>query len=359
MTPDQLRRTLLARPAAPAPRPKSAYLFVGPDGYERDLCRRALLEAALPDPAEREDGYSRLDLADLTLAQVIDDAAAFSLFATRRFIWVSGAEAALPRRLAADTSDSPKNEGVGLLKSWLANPNPDVVVVFDCSRFDFEGDDKAKLERVTKFYAPIPDVVEFPRYTPDAARALIVRRAKELELQIGSAETEFLVEALAADASRIINELEKLSLCCGRGQVTEEAIAALVPNARTANVFALVAAIGRGDRLRSLDLLDTLVREGEYLPIVLTFVATQLRFALAAHEAKVTNAFQIQSHFQKLGIPMWKSRAEQVAQTVGVFPKAKLEKAIVSVATADYAMRDIRPDDQTVMERLVFQLTAK
>ena len=141
--------------------------------------------------------------------------------------------------------------------------------------------------------------------------------------------------------------------------MTEEVIAALVPNARTANVFALVAAMGRGDRLRSLDLLDTLVREGEYLPIVLTFVATQLRLALAAQEAKVTNAFQIQSHFQKLGVAMWKSRAEQVAQTVSMFPKGKLEKAIANVALADYAMRDIRPDDQTVMERLVWQLTAK
>lgn len=354
MTPDLLLRSLAQKP------PRPVYLFIGPDGYERDRCRKALLEKALPDPAEREEGYTRLDLADLTLAQVIDDASAFSLFATRRLIWVSGAEAALPRRLTAEKEDAPKNEGVGLLKSWLANPNPDVVVVFDCSRFDFEGDDKAKLERVTKFYAPIPDVVEFPRFTPDAARALIGRRAKELDLQIGSGETEFLVEALAADAMRIMNELEKLSLCCGRGgKVTEEAIAALVPNARTANVFALVAAMGRGDRIRSLDLLDTLVREGEYLPIVLTFVGTQLRLALAAQEAKATNAFQIQSHFQKLGIPMWKSRAEQVAQTVSYFSKAKLEKAIAAVAQADYAMRDIRPDDQTVMERLLWQLTAK
>jgi DNA polymerase III subunit delta len=353
MSPDQLLRSIAKQP------PKPCYLFVGPDGYERDRCRRALLEAALPDAAEREEGYSRLDLAELTLAQVIDDAAAFSLFATRRLVWVSGAEAALPRRLTAEKEDAPKNEGVGLLKSWLANPNPDVVVVFDCSRYDFDGDDKAKLERVTKFYAAIPDVVEFPRYTPDAARALIARRAKELQLTLGAAESEFLVEALAADANRIMNELEKLSLCVGPGgRVTEETIAALVPNARTASVFALVDALGRGDRRRSLDVLDTLVREGEYLPIVLMFVATQLRLALAAHEAKATNAFQIQSHFQKSGVPMWKSKAEQVAATVAAFPRAKIEKAIANVAAADYAMRDIRPDDQTVMERLVFQLTA-
>lgn len=352
MTPDQLLRSIAKQP------PKPCYLFLGPDGYERDRCRRALVDVVLPDPAERDDGYSRLDLAELTLAQVIDDAASFSLFATRRLIWVSGAEAALPKRLTAEKADSPKDEGVGLLKSWLARPNPDVVVVFDCSRYDYDGDDKAKLERVAKFYTAIPDVVEFPRYTPDAARALIARRAKELNLAIAPAESEFLVEALAADASRIVNELEKLSLCVGPGgRATEELIAQLVPNARTASVFALVDAVGRGDRRRSLDVLDTLVREGEYLPIVLNFVAGQLRLALAAQDAKVTTAFQIQSHFQKLGVMMWKSKAEQIAATIAAFPRAKMEKALVNVAAADFAMRDIRPDDQIVMERLVFQLT--
>jgi DNA polymerase-3 subunit delta len=352
VSPDQLLRTIAKQ------RPKPAYLFVGPDAYERDRCRQALVEAALPDPAEREEGYSRLDLADVTLAQVIDDAAAFSLFAKRRLIWVSGAEAALPRRLTAEKEDARKDEGMGLLKAWLANPNPDAVVVFDCSRFDFEGDDKSRIERVGKFYAAIPDVVEFPRYSPEAARTLLARRARELELQIGPAESEFLVESLGADANRIVIELEKLSLCCGRGgRVTEEAIAALVPNARTANIFGLVAALGRGDRLRSLDLLDTLIREGEYLPIVLTFVAAQLRLALAAQEARLTNAFQVESHFRKLGVMIWKARAEQVAQTVSAFPHGRLAKALTNVAAADSLMKDIRPDDQIVMERLVFQLT--
>jgi len=352
MSPEQFLRALDKQ------RPKPAYLFLGPDAYERDRCRRALLQAVLPEEADRLDGYSRLDLAELTLAQVIDDAASFSLFATRRLIWVAGAEAALPRRLTAEKEDARKDEGAGLLKAWLANANPDVTVVFDCSRYDFDGDDKPKLERVGKFYNAIPDVVDLPRYSPDAARALLNRRAKELELSITPADAEFLIESLGADANRIVTELEKLSLCCGRGgRVTEGAIAALVPNARTANIFGLVACIGRGDRQRSLDLLDTLVREGEYLPIVLTFVATQLRLALVAQEARVTNAAQIETHFRKLGMMIWRARAEQVAQTVNAFPRGRLEKALVNVAEADLLMRDIRPDDQTVMERLVFQLT--
>ena len=81
-------------------------------------------------------------------------------------------------------------------------------------------------------------------------------------------------------------------------------------------------------RLAALRTLDALVREGEYLPLALTFLATQFRLAMVAHEAGLRNAQQIQAHFTKQGIRMWRDRAEQVNQTVAAFPGEKLARAI-------------------------------
>ena len=157
------------------------------------------------------------------------------------------------------------------------------MVVFDCGRFDFEGEDKAKLDRVQKFYSMIPDQVEFRPYTPESARRLAQEAVRRLGLQLGVAELGFLIEALGSDGGRILQELEKLSLYAGRDRkVTLEDIRRLVPNAQATTVFALVGALGRGDRKRSLDILDTLLREGEYLPLALTFLATQFRLALGS-----------------------------------------------------------------------------
>ena len=337
--------------------PAAVYLFLGPDGYERDRCRRALREAALP-PDLREEGLTRLDLDEESLSAVLDDANSLSLFASERLIWVSGAEGALPKRLTTTEEKDPA-DATSQLKRFVASPAPGVTLVFDSQRFDFEGDDKAKTERVRKYYAAIPNVVEFPRFSPASARQLVTKLAGERKLTIGANEAELLVESLNADASRLANELEKLSLYCGLGGVvTMELIAELVPNARASNVFALVSAIGRGDRVGSLSVLDTLVRDGEYLPLALTFLATQFRLALVAHEAGVKNAFQIQSHFQKLGVPMWKSRADQVAETVAKLPRGKLARAIRHLYAADQAFREPRPDDRSVMENLVWKLTA-
>jgi len=317
-------------------------------------CRRALIERAL-GTEDRESGLTRSDLAETTLANILDDARALSLFASKRVIWVSGAEAALPRGRAS-AEDNAAAAGIG---EYLRQPTPETVLVFESSRYDFEGEDRSKLERVQKFYSAIPDVVEFRPFAPEAARHLAQDLAKQAGLQLGLSELGLLVDSLAGDASRIASEIEKLSLYAGTSRkVTAEDIALLVPSAQASNIFALVAALGRGDRTRSLEALDALLRAGEYLPLALTFLATQFRLAMAAHEAGLRSGSQIQAHFTKQGIRIWRDRAEQVQQTIAAFPGARLPEAIGKVFWADKALRDARPDDRVVMEELVFSLTS-
>jgi DNA polymerase-3 subunit delta len=332
-------------------------LFVGPDAYLRGLCKEALLAATLPGAEDRENGFSRWDLGEVSLAQVLDDAAAMSLFAAKRLIWVAGAEGVLPRGRAKQDEET---SGARELAAYLGNPTPETTIVFDCNRYDFEGEDKTKVENLRKFFANVKVQVEFPRFTPDSARRLAADLAKQKKVKIGPAELDLLVEATGADASRLDQEIEKLSLCVKPGEaVTAELLTSMVPNARAATIFALVASIGRGDRAKSLDILDTLIREGEYLPIALSFLGTQFRYALAAHEAKLKGSMQIQNHFSKLGIPMWRARAEQVEQTRNAFAPGRLKRAMLLVYAADQALRDTRPDDKTVMEDFVWKVTAR
>ncbi len=124
-------------------------------------------------------------------------------------------------------------------------------------------------------------------------------------------------------------------------------------------MFALVAALGRGDRTRALEILDSLAREGEYMPLALTFLATQFRMALAAREANLRGAGQIQAHFNRIGARIWPERARQIEQTVEAFPKAQLEKAVAKLFETDRALRDARPDDRIVMEEMILELTAQ
>ena len=336
-------------------------LFLGQESYNRRRCREALIAA-------RAVELEQFDMAESSLAAVIDDARAMSLFASERLMIATAAETAMPRtsRAAAVVDDDGDDDepapskaasgDAGILAAYVRNPTPGVTLIFEATRWDFDGDDKTKSERVRKYYGAIAEIVEFRRFPADEARQELDRMARAAKIVLEPAAAEALVEALAADVGRIAVELEKLQLY-GK-PITAEALPLLVPDARQSTIFALVNALGRRDRSRSLDALDSLVREGEYLPLALTFLAGQFRMALVAKEANLKGASQVQSHFQRAGIPMWGSRAEQVWLTASKFSKAQLERGLTLIFDADRDLRSARPDDRTVVENFVVRLCA-
>ena len=242
MTPAQLLARIRKRSLPPAA------LLLGPEAYERRRLKEALL-ATVP-----ENAVTQHDLTEQSLAEVVDDARALSLFTTERLIWVVNAEAALPRGRAAeegheeDSAGGASAAGAAPLAAYLKDPSPGVTLIFEAMRFDFEGDDKRKQERVRKFYASVQEVVELRRFGPREARQETDTLALRAGFRLDPAAADLLVEALGADIARIAVEIEKLSLYAGNRVVGVDDIGALVPDARSTTIFALVGALGRRDR---------------------------------------------------------------------------------------------------------------
>src|SRR5579885_1853849 len=283
--------------------------------YLRRLCKQALIERVLGEAGEA--GLGQIDLENTSLSDVLDDARSYSLFSSERLIWVSSAELALPKRLTAgeEQGGQPAESPASSLHDYLQHPTPGTVRVFDCSRYAFTGEDRAKLERVEEFYAAVPAIVEFRRLTPESSRFLSQDLAKKQGLQLAGAELAALIEACAGDASRIASEIEKLSLFVGAERpVTMQDLRALVPNAAGSTIFELVQALGKRDRAAALKSLDVLIREGEYLPLALTFLNTQFRLALAAKEARIRSPQQAQSVFAKFGIRILRKHSVPAAE---------------------------------------------
>ncbi len=133
-------------------------------------------------------------------------------------------------------------------------------------------------------------------------------------------------------------------------------LAALVPESGVSTIFALVDTLGRRDRLRALELVDLLIRQGEYMPLALSFLATLFRLALVAKEQGLSSPQQIQQALSKPGRPVWRSKAEQVHQTATVFTTRQLETGLKKIFAADKGLRDARPSDRIVMEKFILGL---
>jgi DNA polymerase-3 subunit delta len=353
MTPQQFLARVTRKEIAPA------YLFLGAEAYQGRRCREALLDAML-GAGERDNGLTQYDLNEASLPHVLDDGRSLSLFAAQRVILISNAEGALPRQKSdeEDEADGSGGGGASELAAYMRDPSPGVVLLFEATRFEFEGEEKKKLERVRKFYSAVAETVELQRFSMDEARAEARTLARGAAIAVDPAALDLLVEALGADVARIAVEIEKLSLySAGSRSISVEDISALVPDARSTTIFALVNALGRRDRARGLALLDTLCREGEYLPLALAFLSTQFRLALVSKESGLRSPQQIVGHFSRSGTPMWSSRAEQVYQTVAKFSREQLERGLSLIFAADRDLRSARPDDRIVMERFVLELT--
>jgi DNA polymerase III subunit delta len=353
LVPEQFLARIAKQPLAPA------YLFLGQEAYQRRLCKDALVERVLPGEA-RHEGFTQTDLEDVTLTEVLDDARSLSLFSSERVIWAGSAELALPRRLAtSEESEDPGKLVESALDLYLKAPTPGTVLVFECSRYDFAGDDRSKMERVEKFYSAIHDVVEFRHFTPESSRYLAQELAKKQRLKLAGAELAALLDAVAGDAARLACEIEKLSLFVGSDRpVTLDDLSTLVPNASQSTIFAVVNALGKRDQAAALKSLDILVREGEYLPLALTLLNTHFRLALAAKEARIGSGHQAASFFQKLGVRMWRDRAEQVVATAAAFTHDRLLKAVALIYETDKKFREGFKDDRLVMETLILGLTS-
>ena len=214
------------------------------------------------------------------------------------------------------------------------------------------------MERVERFFSAIRDVVEFRQFTPEASRFLAQQLAKQFRLRIAGAELAALLDSVAGDANRLASEIEKLSLYAGSQRaVTMDDVRALVPNTSQSTIFALVNALAKRDRAAAFKSLDVLVREGEYLPLALTFLSSLFRLALAAKESRITSAQQAQSFFQQLGLRIWRERAEQVVTTAAAFSQEHLRRAILAIYETDKKFREGYKDDHLIMETLILAVT--
>jgi len=107
-----------------------------------------------------------------------------------------------------------------------------------------------------------------------------------------------------------------------------------------------VGALGRNDRGGALDILDTLIRQSEYLPLALSFLGTQFRLALGGAGGRIAQPAADPGALRQTG------RAHVgLAGRAGVSDGFQLLKeASVGGAElifqADKSLRDTRPDDR-------------
>jgi len=218
----------------------------------------------------RAQGYSEREVLFVERGgsnwdDVLRSAEALSLFASRRVI-----EVRMP-------SGKPGSGAASLLRAIMA-AGEDLLLLILTEKLDRAAQSAEWLQAVQQRGAWIPVwPVDLPRFP-----AWLRSRLRAAGLRADDAAISLLAERTEGNLLAAKQEIEKLSLLLGEGaQVDTAAIAASTGDSARFGVFQLSEAVGGGDAVRALRILDGLRAEGAE-PVLILWSLLRAQSALAA-----------------------------------------------------------------------------
>jgi DNA polymerase-3 subunit delta len=319
----------------------SAVVLLGTDGYLRQMCRRRIIEALVPEGA-RDWALVRISARETGWNEILERAQTQPLLVPRQVIIVEDSESV--ERLG----DKSREQVVEALEHYLASPAPFTVLVLEAANLD----GRQKFFRLLSEKALVVELT----IGGESAAALASQMAKDLEVEIDPDAATLLAEILNGDPSRMHSELQKLATYTqGSARIGVADVEALVVAARRNTVWQLADMLADGKRDRALTLLDGLLREGEEPVAIVGALAWLYRKliearGLAAHTAGYQAARQL---------GMRPEAAENAVRQAHRIPQADLLRGLVALAEADSQLKSSTPNPRALMEFLVAQLTLR
>ena len=286
------------------------------DSFRAEEALEAALAGALgPD---RQDAVQVLHGDETTWSRVVDAARTGSLFAERRALVVRGAEAL-------------KGEGDEAI-AYLEDPNPAVALILVAARPD-------RRRTVWKRVLEKAKVVSAEPLKGRALRAHVQESLRQRHLRIAEESLDELLERFGQDLRRLMGEIDKLeAFASGKPDLTAEDVAAVLGRGFSQPLYLLADAVSERDLPRSLELIESLLADGEDAPRILGTLhrsLRQVRGALALREAAVPP----DEIARRLLPPNMAFKLKPLLEAARRWTEMDLRKGISGLAEADRALK--------------------
>ena len=162
-------------------------------------------------------------------------------------------------------SGKPGVEGAKALEAYAANPNPDHVTLVTLPRLDRAAQGAAWFAALTGAGVA---VIVYPLDRNDLPAWIAARLARQKQ-RAGRESLAFLAERCEGNLFAAQQEIEKLGLLLGEGELDHDAVLRAVADVARYDVFQLSEAWLDGDAVRALRILRALEAEGEGIQLLL------------------------------------------------------------------------------------------
>jgi len=341
---------------------RPGYVLLGDEGFLYLRCRQGVLAALAPE-ATREFSLHDLDLADITIFDILDRAQTPSLMAPFQVFFV--------RNLKLLYGRGSRKAEFAAIDAYFRSPNPQALILFvadhlripnDLRRMDYQ--DKERYDRIRETLGDWCGFVELARVAEADAIKWVIAAAEARTVRFDPDAARELVDALGADMMLVSSEFEKLCLYVeGKGRVTLGDVETMVLAAKQRSLYELTDAISQHDRTRALLLLHGLLNAsdgGEDAAIGhLYMLARTFRQMLIILEKNVRDSRAIWAVLWQ-GFRMPPFAAEDLIRQARRYKsRRELTRALRLVARADLELRSSPANKLLVLERLILALATE
>jgi DNA polymerase III subunit delta len=337
---------------------RPVYIFIGDEVFFRDRCRQALLEHLVPADL-REFSLHDLDLADTSIAEILDLARTPSLMAPFQVFFIRNVKNLYGR--------GSHEEEFAAIEEYVKNPNPAAVLIFVADHISIPADtrrmemqDRDRWERIRDTLGQYCGIVELARVDETDGMRWVIEKAQQEDVKIDQDAARELMDSLGADMMLVSRELEKLVLYAGeKKRITLGDVETMVLAAKQRSLYELTDAISSKDKTRALAVLDALLStsDGDDAAIGhLSMLARTFRQMLVILEKNVRDSRAIwQVLWQGFRVPPFAAE-DIIRQARRYKSRRELTRALKLIARADMALRSNPPTKRMVLEQLVIQL---
>jgi DNA polymerase III subunit delta len=339
---------------------RAAYVFVGDEVFFRKRCREAIL-GHLVSAEMRDFSVFDFELGETDLAEVLDRARTPSLMAPFQVFFVRGVKTLYGR--------GSNEEKLAAIEEYCKNPNPDALLIFVADHINIPADarrmdmtDKERYERIRETLGQYCGIVELSRVEESEAVRWIGEYGVLRDVKVESDAARELVDALGGDMMMVSNELEKLILYVGeKKRVTIGDVETMVLAAKQRSLYELTDAISSKDRVRALEMLDSILSTGDGDDASighLYMLAKTFRQMLVIQERNVRDQRMLWAAlWQGFRVPPF-AADDIIKQARRYQSKREITRAIRLIAKTDLALRSNPTSKRMVLEKLILDLTA-
>ncbi len=293
------------------------------------------VKQALIPPESADFNFDKFSGKELQAADVLDQAQTMPFLSKWRLLVVTNIH---------ETPAAVQKQMV----SYLAAPNPSTCLVMTAT----------KLDSRTKFAQALKksgDIVQFWKLFERDLPQWVSRRAKHYGYNMPLQTAAYLAEVVGNELRQLDNELKKVFAYANEKALTTDIVEKVVGDVRERNIFELVDAVGSGNVINALRILNQLLIEGEQPLKILALVTRQFRLLwktkASLSEHKSLSARQIATN-----IGVSPRTAENLLRQVRRFSQVTLKKGIKRLYAVDLALKSSTNSPKVLLEDLFIDL---